>query len=174
MRRALIIVAVPALVIGAASAAFALSSDEGTAEPTAALQTPDEPVEEDTAPPGPCFRGFDGRGFGGFDLPGLLGMTREELHDALADGKTIQDLAAENGVDLVAAFTEAAEERIAAAEAEGRITPEQAAELRQRLQERAEAFADGEHFGLRGPRGHFRGFGAPNNGADAQGTSIST
>lgn len=228
MRRALIIMAVTALFIGAATTALALTSDEGASEPAAALQTQEDttedntPTEEETAKPRHVYlenfldrlvedgkisreaadailesiedgtfregfersRGFGGprgMGFGGVDLAELLGMEPEELRDAIAEGKTPQELAEERGIDLVAAHVAAAEERIATAEAEGLITSEQAAELRQRIQERAETMAEGEHLGLGGLRDHARGFrgfggrgfGAPEDGANAEGVSIS-
>ncbi len=108
--------------------------------------------------------GLGGRGGhhgGGVDLTAaaeVLGMPEEELHTALeADGATLAQVAVDRGVavdDLVAALTQAEEERIADAVADGRITQEQAdqrlSDLEQRIAERVEATFPDHHGGGRG------------------------
>ena len=68
-----------------------------------------------------------------------LGLTAAELKAKLMDGKTLAEIAAEEGksVDgLVEQLVDAAETRIDEAVAEGRLTAEQAAELKEGLAER--------------------------------------
>jgi polyhydroxyalkanoate synthesis regulator phasin len=89
-----------------------------------------------------------------------LGVSEDELRTALqADGATLASVAADEGVavdDLVAALREAAEERIAEAVTDGRLTQEQAderlADLEERITERIEATGLGSR-GQGGPGG---------------------
>ena len=74
-----------------------------------------------------------------------LGMTPEELREAMTDGATLGEVAAANGVskqDLSTALTEAANEKIAAAEDSGKITAEQATRLREAVAERTPGLVD--------------------------------
>ncbi|MGH9250191.1 MAG: hypothetical protein ACRD0W_11810 [Acidimicrobiales bacterium] len=89
-----------------------------------------------------------------------LGLTPEELRDALsADGTTLADIAEEQDVEtttLVDALVAAADERIEQAVADGRLTQEQADELREAVPDRIAAAIDREFRGDRG-RGPGRG-----------------
>jgi polyhydroxyalkanoate synthesis regulator phasin len=84
-----------------------------------------------------------------------LGLTPEELRDALAtEGTTLADVAEEEGVEtstLVDALVAAGEDRIEQAVTDGRLTQEQAEELREALPERVAAAIEME---FRGERGH--------------------
>jgi polyhydroxyalkanoate synthesis regulator phasin len=84
-----------------------------------------------------------------------LGLTPEELRDALAtEGTTLADVAEEQGVEtstLVDALVAAGEDRIEQAVTDGRLTQEQAEELREALPERVAAAIEME---FRGERGH--------------------
>lgn len=124
--------------------------------------------------------GFGGHGHGerGVALTAAadaLGMTTDELRDALADGFTLADVAQAQGVaveDLVAALVAAAEERIDDAVADGRLTAEEAeqrkAELTERMTERVESGLGGEQQreGHRGWNGRVHG-GMGFGGTDA-------
>lgn len=118
---------------------------------------------------GPRHRG-GGMGLGG---PGVgldaaaeaLGLTTDELFDALRDGDSLTDIAEAQGVEvdtLVASLVAAAEERITAAVEDGRLTQEQADELISGLEERiAEHVEDGIPAGIgRGTRGGPAGSGS--------------
>lgn len=59
-----------------------------------------------------------------------LGLTVEELETAVADGKTIEEIAAEQGVDLEALKQEKMDEKLQEAIDSGRITEEQAEAIR--------------------------------------------
>jgi polyhydroxyalkanoate synthesis regulator phasin len=87
-----------------------------------------------------------------------LGLTPEELRDALAtEGTTLAEVAEEQGVEtstLVDALVAAGEERIEQAVTDGRLTREQADELRESLPERVAAAIELE---FRGDRGHGSG-----------------
>jgi len=84
-----------------------------------------------------------------------LGLTPAELRDALAtEGTTLSDVAEEQGVEtstLVDALVAAGEDRIDQAVTDGRLTQEQAEELREALPERVAAAIEME---FRGERGH--------------------
>jgi polyhydroxyalkanoate synthesis regulator phasin len=110
-------------------------------------------------------RGFDS--FGGLrDLPFLrpqldlevaasyLGMSKSELRDELAEGRTLAEIARAEGkpVDgLVQELADAAEQRIDDAVEDGRLSEERAAELKDGLEDRIEDRVDEElrGFGLR-------------------------
>ena len=117
----------------------------------------------------PLGRHFDGRGFGG-PGPGFmhphpaaldaaatyLGMTKAELRTALEGGKTLAQIAKDKGktVDgLVQALTTEATKKIDAAAAAGKITKDQAADMKSHLNDAITDLVNGEH--------HFehRGFG---------------
>jgi predicted DNA-binding protein (UPF0251 family) len=83
-----------------------------------------------------------------------LGLTEAELREELAD-KTLAEIAKDQGksVDgLVQVLATAAERRIDEAVADGRLTEEQATELKSELDDRIEALVNGEL------RGHGLGF----------------
>lgn len=93
-----------------------------------------------------------------------LGLTEDEVREALRDGSTLADLAEAEGVTtqtLVDALVAAAEERIAAAVEDGRLTQEQAderlADLADRVTSHVEDGGPGAD-GL-GRQGHGRGAG---------------
>lgn len=101
-------------------------------------------------------------------LTDILGLDAEELRAAFADGKSLADIAAEQGVDveeLSAALVSAAEERIDEAVADGALDAERAEEMKAGLSERIDEHinntpserADGE--GPRGRRGVIGGRG---------------
>jgi polyhydroxyalkanoate synthesis regulator phasin len=132
-------------------------------------------------------RGHGFRGHGGFatkpDLADILGLTPEELREALADGTTLGEIANETeGVsrqDLVDALVEAGNERIDAALEADRITEDEAAGLREQVAQHAEDVIDGEvpdeGFKGRGFRGPSRGRGrfGPPTGEDASASTTS-
>jgi predicted DNA-binding protein (UPF0251 family) len=82
----------------------------------------------------------------------FLGMSQADLREAL-QGKTLAEVAKDKGksvTGLVDALAAAQEKRIDEAVADGRITKEQASELKARLEEHIQALVEGE---LRGSRG---------------------
>ncbi|OFW73126.1 MAG: hypothetical protein A2Y55_07380 [Actinobacteria bacterium RBG_16_68_12] len=89
-----------------------------------------------------------------------LGLTKAELRAELEDGKTLAEIAKAEGKSvngLVQALVRAANERIADAVADGKLTQAQADELKADLDERITDLVNGE---LRGPRpGFHHGFG---------------
>ena len=110
----------------------------------------------DSAETPPLFGGFGHHGFG-FDRPGhlggldaaatYLGLTEAELHEQLRDGKTLAEVARDEGksvVGLVDAMVAAAEERIDEAVEDGRLDEDRAAELTQALEERMTDLVEGE------------------------------
>ncbi|HJU98136.1 MAG TPA: hypothetical protein VJ644_09185 [Jiangellaceae bacterium] len=96
-----------------------------------------------------------------------LGLTREELRDALASaGTTLADIAEEQGVEsdtLVDALVAAAEDRIDQAVVDGRLTQEHADELKEAVPERVAAAIERE---LRWERGHSPGRGGHPGGGE--------
>ena len=93
-----------------------------------------------------------------------LGISIEELTEALQDGKTLLEVAEDNGVtesELVDALVAAARQHLADGVADGRLTQEQADELEDGLEERISSLVD-EAPGL-GHRGG-PGFGEPRSG----------
>ena len=118
---------------------------------------PDEvPAGEDCGPGG-RFPGLRG----GFEAAAeAIGIEPSALRDALQDGQTIAEVAEANGVDpadVIAAMVADAQERIAAAVTEGRITQEEAderlADLEQRMTDIVNGDAEFPH-GPGGPGGH--------------------
>jgi uncharacterized protein (DUF433 family) len=143
-----------ALVVAAVGVGAVLAQ-----EPTPAGETPpvdESPVEAD----GPR----DGRGKRGPMGGGLLevvaealGMTVDELREALADGQTVAELAGAQGValeDVAAALAAVHAERLQRAVEDGRLTQEEAeeklAEMKANILERLES---GEFVGPGGPGG---------------------
>jgi ribosomal protein S20 len=123
----------------------------------------------------PLLFGRDGHRGPGFGHHGLfetlgaaasyLGMTEAELREALED-KTLAEIAQEKGKSvqgLVQALVAVEAKRIDEAVTEGRITKDQASELKARLDEHVEALVNGELRGLRDGRhpGVWPGSGSP-------------
>jgi AcrR family transcriptional regulator len=109
-------------------------------------------------------------GPGGFRGPGgaqpelladALGMTAEEVHEALADGQTIAELAEAQGValeDLVDALMAPMIERIEQAVEDGRLTQDEADEQIEQMAERLlEGLESGTGFGRGMMHGGFGG-----------------
>jgi len=119
------------------------------------------------------FGGFGGPGFGHghfghfADLDGAatyLGLTTAELRAELEDGKTLAEIAKAEGksVDgLIQALVKAANERIAEAVADGRLTQAQADELEADVEERITDLVNGE---LHGPGPGFHHEFGPGSG----------
>jgi polyhydroxyalkanoate synthesis regulator phasin len=108
----------------------------------------------------------------------ILGLSTEEVRAGLADGKSLNDLAAEQGVSnleaqLVAKLTADIQAKVA----DGSITQDQADRLMQNLTERVASAVDMQGgkfrdriggFGGFGGRGHFGGQNAPSDQAPSQ------
>ena len=96
------------------------------------------------------------------EIAGILGMEREAVRDALAEGATIADLAADAGMttdDVVAALLVEASDRIADAVEAGRIDAAEAETKLAEVEERLTALVNGEiDFGER-PHRHGPRFG---------------
>ena len=114
--------------------------------------------------------GFRGPGFFHPDGAGLdaatsyLGMTQAQLREALSNGKTLAQIAKDKNksVDgLVDAMTAAATKKIDAAAAAGKITKDQATEMKAHLKDAVTDLVNGEHRmehrEFRGGPGLFRG-----------------
>lgn len=115
-------------------------------------------------------RGHGNRGFGSEVLQETLGLTSEEIRAGIQEGKTLSDLAEEQGVsvdDLAAAMVDAATERIDAAVEEGKIDADTADEKKAELEERIDDVLNGELPERDGRRGH-RG----NRGGDTADTAV--
>jgi len=87
-----------------------------------------------------------------------LGITEQELRDALRDGSSIAELAEQRGVDLqtvIDALVAEATARIDEQVAEGDLDAERAAELKEQLEQRITDLVERE--GLARPGGHGRG-----------------
>lgn len=111
---------------------------------------------EDTRPEGRLGHHGFGRHVGLTTVAEALGVTEEELRTALSDGRTVAEVATEQGVDVkvvidtvVAEARERADERVAA----GDLTREQADEVLADAEERATAFVNGDGPALRGGPG---------------------
>ena len=101
-----------------------------------------------------------------------LGMTGEELRSALSEGKSLADIAVEQGVpveDLTAALVGAAEERIDQAVAAGNLDEERGEKIKAELAERIDEHVNRVHDGSTGPRGegHWHRHGKHGHGAQA-------
>lgn len=127
-------------------------------------------------------RGHGGRGHGARLDPAVVaeaaGATVEELRAAHEAGRTLAQLAQENGVSkeqLVQRLVDKAEERLAAEVTAGRLTQAQADEKQAGLTERITAMVDrvGHGPGHRG-RGHGPGHGsdAPPAAPQTEGSSL--
>lgn len=131
-------------------------------------QADDPPADGEDAP-----RPRRGRRGGLEAAAEVLGVDAEELHTQLHEGATLADVATANGVEIdavIEAIVADAEERLAQAVADGRLTQaeadEKAAELTERVTTRVNEGrperpeGDGEG-GRRGPRGPRPGGDAP-------------
>jgi hypothetical protein len=102
----------------------------------------------------------EGRGGRGVDLSAAataLGITEDELRTALQDGKSLADVAADQGVDkqkVIDALVAAAKERLAAAVTAGDLTQAEADERSADLEARITEEVDEVHEGGRGGGGH--------------------
>lgn len=117
-------------------------------------ETLKERIDSSEVPP--VFGGLGHHGFG-LDHPGhlggldaaatYLGLTEAELHEQLRDGKTLAEVAQDEGKSvsgLVDAMVAAAEERIDEAVEDGRLNEDRAVELKQELGERMTDLVEGE------------------------------
>jgi hypothetical protein len=89
-----------------------------------------------------------------------LGITEDQLRDALGGGRTIAEVAADEGVDVQAvidALVANAGARLDQAVADGDLTRQQADERLARIEERVTAMVDGERPARHGHRGHHAG-----------------
>ncbi len=94
-------------------------------------------------------RGQFRRGFGenGADIAGILGLEPSAIREAVMNGQTIADLAAEQGVDtqdIVDAIVDAAEARVNGAVESGRIDQAKADEILANAEQHAEDLINGE------------------------------
>lgn len=99
----------------------------------------------------------------GEELATILGMTTDELSEALRSGSSIADIAAENSVDvqeIIDLLVAQAQERLDTAVAEGRLTADEAAEKSSELATRITEKVNGEF------EGRGRGNGGPGGGGD--------
>jgi lambda repressor-like predicted transcriptional regulator len=84
------------------------------------------------------------------ELLDLLKLDKEQLQSKLKDGKSLADVAKEQGVstdELVSLLTKQEEERLAAAVKEGKLTQEQADKLKENIAERVKHFVENTHPG---------------------------
>ena len=104
--------------------------------------------------------GHTGRSMHLATLAEVIGVDAETIQAALADGQTVAEIAADHGVErqaVVDALTAQAEEFLADAVADGRITQEEADEKLAEAATRIESMVDGEiEFGGRGHGRHGR------------------
>ncbi|HET7737615.1 MAG TPA: hypothetical protein VFK32_03490 [Tepidiformaceae bacterium] len=94
------------------------------------------------------------------DIAGFLGITEDELGDALADGSTLGEVAEANGKttdELKQFITDTITEAVNAAVADGDLTQEQADRTLEKLGEHIDGIIDGSF----GPRGPFGGMHPP-------------
>jgi hypothetical protein len=138
-------------------------------------QEPTEP-DEGICPFGETCGGWGGGfGMGGFGyrgtMPSLLaeelGMTLDELSAALAEGKTVAEIATEQGVlleDLVAALIAGRAEALSQAVADGDLTQEQADWMLEEMSEHLTWRLENVGFG-----GYGGGCGMRGGGRDQQG-----
>lgn len=129
-------------------------------------------------------KGRHGRGYGarfgaGEEVAEVLGLTTDELREGLRSGKSLTDLAEEQGVpvdDVAATLTAGMEERVADAVEEGKIDDEKAAEIEARFSEKLDDILNGEARPGRGHRGDHRNDGTSGGGTeegDVEETSFS-
>lgn len=122
---------------------------------------------------------------GGLDaVEEALGLSAEEIKAGMADGKSLADLAAEQGIsadDLADALVAQATERLDAAVAEGTIDEDRAAAAIEQLEERIDEAIEAEPFTLgrgigraesRGLRQHHRNHHNGDDGATDEGETV--
>lgn len=131
---------------------------------------------------GPGGRGLNGHGPGahgpgggrGLDTAAeTLGLSVEELRAELESGRSLADVAAQQGVDqqdLIDALVTTAGEHLDEEVAEGDLTQEQAEARRAGLVERATERVEREGLPSRGDRGQRRNAPAPGGAAGSEGT----
>ncbi|MDH3260643.1 MAG: hypothetical protein OEM81_07710 [Acidimicrobiia bacterium] len=117
---------------------------------------------------------FNGLGFrGGFSLDTIaekLGLTVDDLHQQLADGSSLADIAAQSGVDtqaIVDAVLADLDKQLTALVADQRLTQERADAIREGSAGMIESMINGDMpgFGFKFPGGEgFRGHGMPGPG----------
>ena len=100
-------------------------------------------------------------------LAEALGMTTDEVAEALRGGQTLADLAGDKADDVIAALVGHATEQIQAKVADGSLDQDKADEMIAGLEEKITAFVNGERpDGIeRGGKGRFGSRGFPKNGA---------
>jgi hypothetical protein len=148
-----LVLAVAVGAAGAIAATRALSDDE----PSAVVEDYGPRAYEDFGPreyfgdPSPFGdpRPFLYPGaFGGLDAAAdYLGLTEQELLEALRDGKTLAEIAEDEGkpvAGLIDAMVAASEEQIDEAVEDGRLDEDQAAELKEDLEEMIRDLVEGE------------------------------
>jgi len=159
-------------------------------------QGPTEPGEGTCPFGGTCGGLGGGFGRGGFGyqgtMPGILaeelGMTLDELRAALAEGKTVAEIAAQQGValeDLVAALVAERADDLSQAVADGRLTQEQADEMLEEMTEHLTSQLEniglggygggcgmrGGGWGMEGGSRGYRGGGGMRGGVRGNGTA---
>lgn len=111
---------------------------------------------------GPMHEGRHGFGLRGDiaeDVSEVLGLSTEEIRSQLADGQSLADIAATQGVDtqrVVDAIVGSLQERLDAAVEAGRLTEDEAAEKAEDVAEHASDLVE-RTFDGHGPRGPGRG-----------------
>ena len=112
-----------------------------------------------------AFRGHHGGFARGMHLEtaaGVIGLEVEALADALRDGQTIAEVAEANGSSATAVIDALVAEtntKLDQAVEDGKLTTEQAEDVRADAPDRIEAMVNGEVEGRMGPRGHRGGPG---------------
>lgn len=143
---------------GAAGAIAGYPTISGAQDAPTTTEAPAADAGSDTAAPEEGRR-HKGHGPDLENAAGALGVTTDELRTSLQDGKSLADVAEEQGVDtqvVIDALVAAGEERLDEAKAN---LPEQVAELVERT--------PGEGKGMRGgPRGHGPRGDAPSGDAE--------
>jgi predicted trehalose synthase len=167
-------------VIGVPSVASAQDGGDTTTTTTDDSNgtTGDNGTPEDKESDGRCsfggHRGLALHGGASFEAAAeALGLSEEELRDALAEGDTsIADIAEQEGVDVqdvIDAMVAAANERIdEAVDNNGDIDANEAEELKEDLADRIEDFVDNEGFGM----GHGFGRRPPSGGDRSSGPGV--
>lgn len=95
------------------------------------------------------------------DVAGILGMTEDELKEALRSGDTLAEIAEANGVDpqtVIDTLVADAEAKLAEAVENDRLTQEEADEIAANLDERITNFVNEGGRPHPGPFRHIRGF----------------
>ena len=116
---------------------------EGTIDQSQAEAVADTLAEALPRPHGPMGRGLEGLR----EAADFLGLTPEELTEAVRDGQTLAEIAVAQGstaAALIDHLTGLAEEHLADLVADGRITEEQKAEMLEHMTERITDMVNGE------------------------------